>query len=92
MNKEEIREGIANIGIGDVYDGKGNRIASMFIVGDEGTDKILSFLDPYVKIVKEIELPECPYGPAWTEYERSIYKQAQQDMLQWHNESLERLI
>ncbi len=35
-----------------------------------------------VKLDPDQTLPECPYSyKGWTQYEESIYKQAQQDML-----------
>ena len=60
----------------------------------EVTDEILSILDPYVRIVKEIELPKNPHSIAVDRMPetRRAYGEAQQDMIKWHNESLERLI
>lgn len=86
MNKE-IREKITEIIENGFY--KSTPSVKM-------ADEILSYLDPYVRIVKEIELLER--NPKYNlddrdDVWRSIgYAEAQQDMLKWHNESLERLI
>ena len=99
MNKEEIREEIARSSYSQIAGETTlkyfQRLNQAFKVTHyKFADQLLSLLDPYVRIVKEIELPDLPkrYCSELMLSERIAYLQAQQEMVKAFNESLERLI
>ena len=50
--QEKIKEELAKIEVGNVFDMDGNRVASLTTVGDEGADKILSYLHSQGVVIK----------------------------------------
>jgi len=83
MTREEIREGIAKrINHNDSLEwcvaSEQVRLSCL-----QKSDGILSYLHSKGVVIKvDRELPQCPYNKlSWGDYEQSIYKQGQEDMV-----------
>ena len=59
--QEEIREGIAKIEVGNLWDMEDNRIGALCEIGKDGASRVIDYLHSQGVVIQvERELPEIP--------------------------------